>query len=90
VVGVVKRQYSYFGPFPPKIAEIVDEETIDSIEMIMQLIPREKMTPFVWTTEREVKKRDNIFISNMMKFDWRDRPTAKELLEDKWWNDDVE
>jgi hypothetical protein len=56
----------------------------------MQLIPRENMTPFVWTTEREVKKRDNIFISKMMKLDWRDRPTAKEVLEDEWWNDDVE
>jgi hypothetical protein len=58
--------------------------------MMMQLIPREKMTPFVWTTVREVEKRDNIFISKMMKLDWRDRPTAKEVLEDEWWNDDKE
>lgn len=23
-----------------------------------------------------------------MMLDWRDRPTAKELLEDEWWDDD--
>jgi hypothetical protein len=23
----------------------------------------------------------------MMKLDWRDRPTAEELLRDEWWNE---
>lgn len=29
---------------------------------------------------------DNVFIQKIMKLDWRDRPTAKELLEDEWWS----
>jgi hypothetical protein len=54
--------------------------------LIMQSILQEKTMPFSRTTESEVSKGDNIFISKMMKLDWRDRPTAKELLEDEWWN----
>jgi hypothetical protein len=82
------QQYRYFGPFPAKIADIVSDETAESIMWIMKEIPQEKMTPFCWTTEREVIKRDKDFIGKIMMLDWRDRPTAKELLDDEWWVDD--
>lgn len=85
LLGVVEDQFEYFGPFPAKFAEIADPNTVQSILYIMQNIPKEKTTPFTRTTQREVSKRDNIFVSKMMKLDWRDRPTAKELLEDEWW-----
>jgi hypothetical protein len=39
--------------------------------------------PFHRTTQREVCKKDNQFIGKIMMMDWRDRPTAKELLEDE-------
>jgi hypothetical protein len=90
VVGVVEEQFKYFGPFPAKIAEIADPETVQSIMLMMQNIPKEKTTPFSRTTESEVSRRHNIFISKMMKLGWRDCPTAKEMLEDIWWNDDAE
>jgi hypothetical protein len=50
--------------------------------------PKANTTPFYRTTEREVIKKDNDFVCKIMKLDWRDRPTAKELLEDEWWHDD--
>jgi hypothetical protein len=90
VLGVVEEQFKYFGPFPAKFAEIADPETVQSIMLLMQNIPKETTTPFSRTTKSEVNQGDNIFISKMMKLDWRDRPTAKELLEDEWWNDDAE
>ncbi|KAI2485743.1 Serine/threonine protein kinase [Pyrenophora tritici-repentis] len=90
VLGVVEEQFKYFGPFRAKIAEIADPETVQSIMLIMPNIPKEKTTPFSRTTESEVNQRDNIFISKIMKLDWRDCPTAKELLEDEWWNEDAE
>jgi len=37
----------------------------------------------------EITEKDNEFITKM-KMDYRDRPTAKELLEDKWWVDEEE
>jgi hypothetical protein len=82
------QEYRYFGPYPSKIAEVVSEETVQSIVYIMQEIPLEKMTPFCWTTEKEVTKRDKDFIGKIMMLDWGDRPTAKELLDDEWWDID--
>jgi len=82
------QQFRYFGPFPAKIADIFSEETVESILWLMQAIPQEKLTPFSHTTEREVCRRDKEFIGKIMMMDWRDRPTAKELLEDKWWDDE--
>jgi hypothetical protein len=88
VLGVVMEQFKYFGPFPAKISEIVSPETVQSILWIMQEIPQEKLTSFSRTTEKEVSKEDKDFICKMMKLDWRDRPTAKELLADEWWADE--
>jgi hypothetical protein len=41
------------------------------------------MTPFRFAKERVVKE-DKEFILKTMQMDWRDRPTAQELLYDKW------
>lgn len=40
------------------------------------------------TTEREVCQKDKTFIGRIMNGDWRDRPAAKELLEDEWFVED--
>jgi hypothetical protein len=88
LLGVVMQQYRWFGPFPEKFEEIASQETIVSILWIMQEIPLEKLTPFARVTEREVSQKDKKFIGKIMMLDPRDRPTAEELLEDEWWDDD--
>jgi putative lipoic acid-binding regulatory protein len=45
MLGVFEEQFKYFGPFPAKIAEIVDPETVESIVLIVQNIPKEQTTP---------------------------------------------
>ncbi|KAH7391169.1 STE/STE20 protein kinase [Phaeosphaeria sp. MPI-PUGE-AT-0046c] len=90
VLEVIKAQFRFFGPFSPKITEIADVDTAQVFIYLMKQIPSEKLTPFSRITKSEVSHRDNIFTSKMMKFDWRDRPTAKELLDDEWWEDDAE
>jgi hypothetical protein len=87
-VGVLMEQFRHFGLFPAKFGEILDPDTVRSIVWLMQEIPQEKISPFSRTADREVLKKDKIFIGKIMKLDWRDRPTVKELLEDKWWMDD--
>ncbi|ROV94032.1 hypothetical protein VMCG_08229 [Cytospora schulzeri] len=62
----------------------MDDETYMSVLYLMHLNPPERMTPFRLVPEREVVKEDTEFILRIMKMDWRDRPTVKELLEDKW------
>lgn len=85
---VVQSQFRYVGPFPAKIVEIAYDETLQSVQYLMDMNPPESMTPFSRVTEREVVKEDKEFNLRIMKMDWRDRPTAKELLEDEWfWKD---
>jgi hypothetical protein len=87
---ILKRQFRYFGPFPAKYEEIANVETVTAILYLMQEIPQSQTTPFHRTTEREVSKKDKEFIGKIMMMDWRDRPTAKELLEDEWFKEDGE
>ncbi|KAI0427229.1 STE/STE20 protein kinase [Xylaria sp. FL1042] len=85
---ILKSQFRYFGPFPVKIEEIFNDETLTSILYLMELVPGKAMTPFRFITEREVAKEDKEFVLKIMKLDWRDRPTAKELLQDEWFRAD--
>ena len=74
---ILMRQFQYFGPFPAKYEEIADEETVAVILYLMDQIPQLKLTHFHRTTEREVSKKDKVFICKIMKMDPRDRPSAK-------------
>lgn len=85
---VLKQQFRYFGPWPGKYEEIAGPETVRAIQYIMQEIPKSETTPFCMITEREVCRKDNKFIQKIMMMDWRDRPTARELLEDEWFKED--
>ena len=85
---VLKRQFRYFGPFPPKYEEIASPETIAAILCLMEEIPQSQTTPFYRTTEKEVCKKDKEFIGKIMMLDWRDRLTARELLENEWFKED--
>ncbi|KAF2125973.1 putative serine/threonine protein kinase [Dothidotthia symphoricarpi CBS 119687] len=87
-VGVALNQIRFFGPYPLKFQDILSPESLHSVLCLTQEVPEDELTLFAWVTEKEVIKKDRDFIVKMMKLDWRDRPTAKELLEDEWWKDD--
>ena len=84
------RQFQFFGPFPAKYEEIANEDTVEVIIWLMKQIPKDKMTSFRRISEKEVCKKDKIFIEAVMKLDPRDRPTARELLEHQWFRDSEE
>ena len=52
----------------------------------MQSIPPENKKPFSRIAEREVSKEDKEFILKIMRLDPRERPSAAELLRDKWFD----
>jgi hypothetical protein len=54
----------------------------------MDEISPSQMTRFANTTEKEVCQRDKEFLGRIMKLDWRDRPTASQLLKDPWFEGD--
>ncbi|KFZ09115.1 hypothetical protein V501_05700 [Pseudogymnoascus sp. VKM F-4519 (FW-2642)] len=81
---ILMRQHQFFGPFPLSYKEIADNETLGILAHVMHGVPREKMKPFARITEQEISKENKAFILKIMKLDPRDRPTAKELLQDEW------
>ena len=81
---ILMKQHQFFGPFPLSYKEIADDETLAILTYVMHGVPPERMKPFRLITEREISKEDKAFILKIMKLDPRDRPTAKELLQDEW------
>lgn len=84
---IVVRQHQWFGPFPISYKEIADEETQEAIIRIMNSVPPEKMKPFQRLGEREICEEDKAFVLKIMKLDPRDRPLARELLQDNWFTE---
>ncbi|KAJ0413763.1 serine/threonine protein kinase [Aspergillus carlsbadensis] len=85
---VLKQQFRYFGPWPGEYEEVAGPKTLHAIRWIMQDTPKSEITPFAMITEKEVCRKDKEFILEIMKLDWRDRPSARELLEHEWFTED--
>ncbi|KAJ8106697.1 hypothetical protein OPT61_g9367 [Boeremia exigua] len=81
---ILMKHHQYFGPFPLSYKEIADEDSCTILAYAMNGVPRELMKPFALITDKEVTKKDKAFILKLMKLDPRDRPTAKDLLQDEW------
>jgi serine/threonine protein kinase len=64
--------------------EICPQEKLDVLAYIMQSISPERRKLFSRITEQEISKEDKEFVLKIMKLDPRDRPSAAELLQDKW------
>ncbi|KAF2277919.1 putative serine/threonine protein kinase [Westerdykella ornata] len=72
LVHVFIKQISFFGPWHTRFQEIADEDRWA------------KCIPFILVEDEEVTTEDKVFLCKLMKLDPRDRPSAKELLEDEW------
>lgn len=83
---ILVKHHRCFGPFPTSYDEIADQDQIAALVWIMQNSPPETLRPFRFTTAREIRQEDKEFVLRIMKLDPRDRPTAKALLEDDWFN----
>jgi len=81
---ILKQQFRYFGPFPDDIGETVSEQTAAAILYLMSEIPFPQVGLFQRITEKEICKADKTFISKIMRMDRRERPSAKDLLRDDW------
>jgi casein kinase II subunit alpha len=84
---VLIKQANFFGPFPVSYQEIADDERLDILTAVMDYVQKnEKRKPFSMAEDPELTKEDREFICRIMKLDPRDRPTARELLQDEWLN----
>ncbi|KAL2041988.1 hypothetical protein N7G274_005176 [Stereocaulon virgatum] len=84
-IQVLIKQVSIFGPVPLSYGEIADNERLGILTAVINLINEHNLQrPFHLSADKELSKEDRTFICKIMKLDPRDRPTAKELLQDEW------
>ena len=83
-VHVVIRQNMFFGPFPESYLSIADAEAIEILTMIVG--SAQQMMPLSTVLSDVMDPNDRDFLCGIMKLDPRDRPLAKEILQNPWFN----
>lgn len=88
--NIMVQQFKFFGPLPDKFHELLqgNENNIMMADWLVVNVPSERWSLFSRVCEAELPSRDRDFICRIMKMDPRDRPTAKGLLNDPWFEDD--
>ena len=81
---VVIRQFGFCGPCPETYAEIAESvmPQVEAFEQAVRNTGGEK--GYRNTLARYINEKDLKFLLNLMKLDPRDRPSAKELLQNSW------
>jgi hypothetical protein len=75
----------YDRPFPLTYEEVLDEELNRVLAAVhVHIDERDLRKPFLLVEDEEVTQEDKDFICRTMQLDPRDRPSADELLADRW------
>ena len=82
---ILVEQVRHFGPVPLSYEEIANEDRLGNLTAAIDYVNENQLQlPFSMSEDEELVKGDRDFIVKMMKLDPRDRPTAKDLLQDEW------
>jgi casein kinase II subunit alpha len=87
---VLVKQIAYFGSVPLSYFNIPpeDDERWEYIgDATQYIIDNQKRNHFAMAEDKKLSEEDRTFIYKIMKLNPRDRPTAKELLQDPWLED---
>ena len=87
------KHCQYFGPYPLSYQEIAELDRQSALAHIMNTVRgatsgKDIRKPFYLIREKEISREDRTFLGRMMRLDPRDRPTARELLRDEWFEDE--
>lgn len=85
-VKILLKHHRCFGPFPESYEQIADQQRLAVLTWVMQNSPPETLQPFHLTTTEEICQDDKKVVLRIMRLDPRDRPSARQLLEDQWFN----
>ena len=82
---ILAEQVRRFGPVQLSYMEIVPPERQAALAGVIRYV-KSNMSPlpFSMSADEELGEEVRDLIVKMMRFDPRDRPTAKELLQDQW------
>ncbi|KAI9674994.1 MAG: hypothetical protein M1817_001400 [Caeruleum heppii] len=87
-VKILLKNRQFFGLFPPSYGTIADDDRLAILTYVNNSVPPEDEKPFYLASSKEITAADRAFICKIMKLDPRDRPTAKQLLADEWFQVD--
>ena len=91
LIHVFIRQLAHFGPLPESYADLVSMDDVETWRILANanqwIIHNQKARPFTLIQDDCLSEEDRAFLLKIMKLDSRDRPTAKQLLQDEWFKD---
>lgn len=83
------KQLCVFGPLPLTYQEIADDLRLTQLATAIHYIKDDQLErPFELTADPELSAQDKRFLLKIMKLDPRDRPTAEDLLQDEWFEEE--
>ncbi|KAF2721267.1 hypothetical protein K431DRAFT_328805 [Polychaeton citri CBS 116435] len=81
------QQVRYFGPFLLSLEDVVSPDQDHLLAAILTHIEAENSRKSFYLLQgQEITEDDKHFICMVIEIDPRDRPSAKQLLQDKWFN----
>jgi len=87
---IIIRQLAHFGPVPISYLDLIPKEDTENWSILATAVQfikdNNRQRPFNLIQDECLTDEDREFLLKVMKLDPRDRPTAEELLQDKWFN----
>lgn len=84
VAYVLLKQHIYFGPFSLDQLYFMDKDALGTLSSLAEL--KDDCGIFPKARTENVAKEHIDFLSKVMKLNPRDRPLAKDLLQDPWFD----
>ncbi len=84
-VAILQRHEMFFGPYPIDFGIRMGEDVMRLLLAIM--LPVEEMRPFKNCNPDEIAPAEVEFVCKIMQLDPKKRPSAKDLLQDRWFSD---
>lgn len=81
---ILQRQHLFLGPFPLEDMGIADDDALDLLRVVMQMTKESGL--FSEEFSKRITKNDIEFVQKIMKLNPGDRPSARELLQDTWFD----
>ncbi len=90
LIHIIIRQLAHFGPVPKSYIDLIPREDGDRWSILASatqyIKDNQKQRPFKLIEDDCLTEDDREFLLKVMKLDPRDRPTARQLLQDKWFS----
>lgn len=90
LIHIIIRQLAHFGPVPKSYMDLIPREDTARWTILggatQYIKDNQKQRPFKLIEDDCLTEDDREFLLKVMKLDPRERPTAKQLLQNKWFS----